>query len=72
MKWTEIKVSDSPVSRSSHGISVVKNNVFMFGGEHDARTPLGKSYINFINSQLFREGLKNDEEMTGREVKFKC
>jgi len=47
MKWTEIKVSDSPVSRSSHGISVIKNIVFMFGGEHDARTPLASDVYSF-------------------------
>ena len=44
MKWTEINVSDSPASRSSHGITVIKNNVYMFGGEHEARTPLGKHF----------------------------
>ena len=41
MKWKEIR-TNFPVSRSSHKISVVGDTLYMFGGEHEARTPIGK------------------------------
>ena len=40
MKWSEIK-TNFPVARSSHKISVIGDTLYMFGGEHEARTPIG-------------------------------
>ena len=41
MKWTECQVSSPPPSRSSHGISIIGDSLYMFGGEHEARSPVG-------------------------------
>jgi len=38
--WKELKAEESPTERSSHGISVVGNCLYLFGGEHTARTPV--------------------------------
>jgi len=38
--WKELKAGESPTERSSHGISVVGNSLYLFGGEHTARTPV--------------------------------
>ena len=45
MKWTECTVSSPcpgvlPLSRSSHGVSIIGDRLFMFGGEHEARSPV--------------------------------
>jgi len=38
--WKELKAAESPIDRSSHAISVVGNSLYLFGGEHTARTPV--------------------------------
>ena len=43
MNWTEVKLSHVPETRSSHGVAVIGDNIYMFGGEHEARTPIGKA-----------------------------
>lgn len=43
IEWTELKSDPgdpSPKPRSSHGVSVVKGEIYVYGGEHTARTPL--------------------------------
>ena len=41
MKWTKVEFKTStPLERSSHGVSIIGDKLFMFGGEHTARTPL--------------------------------
>ena len=39
--WSEVKAPKVPLARSSHGVSVVGDTLFMFGGEHSARDPIG-------------------------------
>ena len=41
MKWTECQVSSPPPSRSSHGVCIIGDSLYMFGGEHEARSPVG-------------------------------
>ena len=44
ISWREIKTPkgpNAPLARSSHGVSVVGDALFMFGGEHSARDPIG-------------------------------
>ena len=45
--WVEVKgAAGVPSTRSSHGISVIGNRVYLYGGEHEARTPIdSKVYI---------------------------
>jgi len=38
--WKELATAESPTDRSSHGISVVGDSLYLFGGEHTARTPV--------------------------------
>ena len=42
MKWTEGKVTSpaggGPGSRSSHGVSVIGDTLYLWGGEHEAST----------------------------------
>ena len=40
MKWCEVQTNSAPLSRSSHGVSIIGDKLFMFGGEHEARTPV--------------------------------
>ncbi|GKY93250.1 hypothetical protein MPSEU_000292700 [Mayamaea pseudoterrestris] len=48
MKWTRLTPSvdpqtgDKPLARSSHGVSLLQNprRLFVYGGEHEARTPI--------------------------------
>ena len=40
MHWSEVTTNSAPLSRSSHGVSVIGDKLFMFGGEHEARTPV--------------------------------
>ena len=66
MKWTECTVSSPcpgvlPLSRSSHGISIIGDRLFMFGGEHEARTPVG--------SEVWALDLKTDGGMEWRALK---
>ena len=56
LKWTEI-TSNFPVARSSHKISVVGDTLYMFGGEYQARTPIGMSVdIQIIQSSIITAG----------------
>ena len=48
----------SPVSRSSHGVSIVDNTVYMFGGEHEARTPVANDLHSLDLSQATLEWRK--------------
>ena len=41
MRWTECQVSPTPLTRSSHGIAIIGDSLYMFGGEHEARSPVG-------------------------------
>ena len=38
--WTELNPSNPPLERSSHGVSIVGDTLYMFGGEHSARHPV--------------------------------
>merc|ERR1711892_851136 len=40
ISWTELKPSNSPLERSSHGVSIVGDTLYMFGGEFSARHPV--------------------------------
>jgi len=39
--WTQLKTDNNPLARSSHGVSVVGDTLYIFGGEHSARNPIG-------------------------------
>jgi N-acetylneuraminic acid mutarotase len=39
-KWELISTENTPIERSSHAISVIGQQVFLFGGENVARTPI--------------------------------
>merc|ERR1711990_122602 len=41
--WKELKAAEIPTERSSHGISVVGDSLYLFGGEHTARTPVSST-----------------------------
>ena len=48
MKWQKLAQSGQiPVERSSHSISHVGNHLFVFGGEHDPRTPINSDIHAF-------------------------
>ena len=47
MIWEEHQPGNPPLSRSSHGVSVVKDTLYLFGGEHEARTPIGNEVYTF-------------------------
>ena len=54
MKWHKLAQSGSvPVERSSHSITNVGSHIFLFGGEHDPRTP--------INSDIHSYNVSNGE-----------
>jgi len=38
--WTKLDVASPPIARSSHEISSVGSALYLFGGEHEARTPI--------------------------------
>ena len=40
MRWTECQVSSPPQTRSSHGVAIIRDSLYMFGGEHEARSPV--------------------------------
>lgn len=40
VSWTELKPANAPLARSSHGVSIVGDTLYMFGGEHNARVPV--------------------------------
>jgi len=40
ISWTELKPSNPPLERSSHGVSIVGDTLYMFGGEFSARYPV--------------------------------
>ena len=40
ISWTELKPSNPPLERSSHGVSIVGVTLYMLGGEHSARHPV--------------------------------
>jgi len=52
--WKELKPEGNPTARSSHGISVVGDSLYMFGGEHTARTPVPSDLyvLDMTSSQL--------------------
>ena len=51
--WKKIIPNDRPwpIERSSHGISVISDTVYVFGGEHEARIPID-SDVYTINMSL--------------------
>lgn len=51
VSWTELKPSNPPLARSSHGVSIVGDTLYMFGGEHSARQP--------VNTTLYAVELGN-------------
>merc|ERR1719300_971733 len=46
--WSQLKTLNTPLARSSHGVSVIGDVLYMFGGEHSARQPLD-STLNSLN-----------------------
>lgn len=40
VSWRALAPDNAPVARSSHGVSVVGDTLYVFGGEHVARTPI--------------------------------
>lgn len=42
LKWTQLAIgcNDGPCTRSSHGLSLIKDVLLLYGGEHTARTPI--------------------------------
>ena len=38
--WRARSPANAPIARSSHGASVINNTLYVFGGEHVARTPI--------------------------------
>ena len=52
-KWTRLHAASSPVARSSHGISAIKNRAFMFGGEATARSAIS-SDVHRLDPQASR------------------
>jgi len=60
ISWTELKPSNPPLERSSHGVSIVGDTLYMFGGEHSARHP--------VNDVLYALDLDKPGN-TWREVK---
>ena len=67
MKWTEGKVTSpaggGPVSRSSHGVSVIGDTLYLWGGEHEARTP--------VDTNMWAVDLKKEGSMEWRIVPSK-
>ena len=67
MKWTECKVTSpaggGPVSRSSHGVSVIGDTLYLWGGEHEARTP--------VDTNMWALDLKKEGSMEWRIVASK-
>ena len=67
MKWTEGKVTSpaggGPVSRSSHGVSVIGDTLYLWGGEHEARTP--------VDTNMWAVDLKKEGSMEWRVVPSK-
>ena len=33
-------MSSTPQTRSSHGVAIIRDSLYMFGGEHEARSPV--------------------------------
>ncbi|KAG2454804.1 hypothetical protein HYH02_000636 [Chlamydomonas schloesseri] len=47
-KWTKLAQAGSvPIDRSSHSITVIDNKVYLFGGEHDPRVPVGNELYEY-------------------------
>lgn len=44
--WQHVQAQNSPCARSSHSISVIGSRVFLFGGEHIARTPIDSTMFS--------------------------
>ena len=52
--WKKVSVSDSksiPTSRSSHGVSAIKNTTYVFGGENVPRTAIDSTLHTLSNSE---------------------
>jgi len=48
MRWAEVKqVGDKPVARSSHTLTAVVDQLYIFGGEHNPRHPLSPDLYRF-------------------------
>jgi len=43
VSWTQLTPANSPLARSSHGVSIVGDTLYMFGGEHSARHPVNNT-----------------------------
>ena len=54
ISWTLIQTQNQITSRSSHGVSVIDNNIIVFGGENLARTPIN-SKIQVLEGSDWKE-----------------
>ena len=41
ISWKLLQTLNPPLARSSHGVSVINDKLYIFGGEHSARSPIG-------------------------------
>ena len=55
MEWSKVSCV-FPVSRSSHRVSVIGDRLYMFGGEHEARTPVASQ----LHALDLTEGAEGD------------
>ena len=64
MKWRECPVTNQngngPVSRSSHGVSIIGDTLYLWGGEHVARTP--------VDTNIWALDLSEEGSMEWRNV----
>ncbi|KAG2440042.1 hypothetical protein HXX76_004157 [Chlamydomonas incerta] len=48
VKWTRLPQAGAvPIDRSSHSITVIGDKVYLFGGEHDPRVPVGNELYEY-------------------------
>ncbi len=48
MRWRALPQSGSlPIARSSHTVTVMGDKLYLFGGEHDPRVPVGSELFEY-------------------------
>ena len=64
VKWSQVPVSNLIIPRSSHGVSLLGNKFLVFGGEHEARTPID-SEINILDLEADTKTWETIRNYTG-------
>ncbi|KAJ3034804.1 hypothetical protein HDV00_004627 [Rhizophlyctis rosea] len=69
-KWSKLlSTTQSPLGRSSHSISIIKNNLYLFGGENKPREPIdGQMHIFDLQTSKWQTSVQSTGEAPSPRV----